>query len=95
MLAALFQGYVGPPFTIRLWHGWSWSSGKSEKPRFELVIETPNALQALVANPTELTLGEAFIHGELNIEGDIFAAFALADHVFNRRAACGSGRSKH
>ena len=92
LLAELFQGYEGPPFSLRLWDGWRWSFGSSAGSggaggagtRFELAIETPKALQALVAEPTELTLGEAFIHGELEIEGDIFGAFALADFVLNR-----------
>ena len=92
LLAELFRGYEGPPFSLRLWDGWRWSFGSSAGnggaggtgARFGLAIETPKALQALVAEPTELTLGEAFIHGELEIEGDIFGAFALAEFVLNR-----------
>ncbi len=34
--------------------------------------------------PVELALGEAFIYGDLDIEGDIFAAFSLIDDIIAR-----------
>ncbi|MBB6143829.1 cyclopropane-fatty-acyl-phospholipid synthase [Silvibacterium bohemicum] len=37
-----------------------------------------------MAEPTELSMGEAFIHGELDIEGDIFSAFSVAEHILTR-----------
>jgi cyclopropane-fatty-acyl-phospholipid synthase len=87
MFADLFRGYDGPPFSIRLWDGWSWSFRGEEVPEFSLVLEAPRALEALVTEPNELTLGEAFVRGEISIRGDIFAAFSLAEHVFNRPRA--------
>ena len=35
--------------------------------------------------PFELSLGEAYIYGDFDIEGDIFAAFSLIDASLNRR----------
>ncbi|WP_182276725.1 cyclopropane-fatty-acyl-phospholipid synthase family protein [Granulicella sp. 5B5] len=87
MLADLFRGYDGPPFSIRVWNGWSWSFREQEVPVFSLVFEVPGALDALVIEPSELTLGEAFVRGDISIRGDIFAAFSLAEHVFNRPRA--------
>jgi len=49
-----------------------------------VVVESPQAFQSLVAEPNEITLGEAFIQGGLDIEGDIFSVFSIAEHIFNR-----------
>jgi cyclopropane-fatty-acyl-phospholipid synthase len=80
---ALFYGYKGPAFAIRLWDGWCWSSSNGEKPVCTIVLESPQAFQSLVAEPNEITLGEAFIHGGLDVEGDIFSVFSIAEHIFN------------
>jgi len=34
--------------------------------------------------PTELSLGEAYIYGDFNLEGDIFQALEIADHIQNQ-----------
>jgi cyclopropane-fatty-acyl-phospholipid synthase len=47
-------------------------------------VENPRALGSLLASPNEVTLGEAFIHGDLDVEGDIFSVFSIAEHLFNR-----------
>ncbi len=83
LLDRLFEGYDGPSFAIRMWDGLRWSYRDGEAPVCTLVIENPEALAALVTKPNELTLGEAFIHGGLDVEGDIFSVFAIAEHLFN------------
>jgi len=67
-----------------MWDGWQWTPAAGGKPACTIAVETPKALAALVAEPNEVTLGEAFIHKELEIEGDIFAVFPVAEHVLNR-----------
>lgn len=81
---SLFRDYEGPAFVIRLWDGWRWSSSGSARPLCTIVVESPKAFRAFVAEPNEITLGEAFIHGDLNVEGDLFSVFSIAEHVFNR-----------
>ncbi len=81
---AIFKGYEGPAFAVRLWDGRYWISSANEKPVCTIVLESPKTLGSLLASPNELTLGEAFIHGELDVEGDIFPAFSIAEHLFNR-----------
>jgi cyclopropane-fatty-acyl-phospholipid synthase len=49
-----------------------------------MVIESPQALHSLVSRPNEITLGEAFIYGGLDVEGDIFSVFSIAEHIFSR-----------
>ncbi len=84
LLAALFESYRGPLFALRMWDGWQWTPAVGGKPACTIAVETPKALAALVAEPNEIALGEAFIHKELEIEGDIFAVFSVAEHVLNR-----------
>jgi cyclopropane-fatty-acyl-phospholipid synthase len=81
---SIFEGYAGPPFSIRLWDGWHWNSSGNEGPRSTLIVGSADALEALMAHPSELTLGEAFLHRDIDVEGDIVAVFAMAEYVFHR-----------
>ena len=84
VLDALFQDYSGPGFSIRLWDGWQWNSTQNEPPAFTLIVETPKALAALAASQDEVTLGEAFIRRDLEVEGDIFSVFSVAEYLLRR-----------
>jgi cyclopropane-fatty-acyl-phospholipid synthase len=84
VLSTLFHHYEGPAFAIRFWDGWQWSSRQNEKPICTAVISNPEAFHALITEPNEITLGEAFIYGGIDVEGDLFSVFSLAEHVFNR-----------
>jgi cyclopropane-fatty-acyl-phospholipid synthase len=84
-LDAMFQQYDGPSFALRLWDGWEWTPSRGEKPRCTIVIGTPETLATLLSSPDEITLGEAFIHRDLDIEGDIFSVFAVAEHIFSQQ----------
>lgn len=84
-LDELFAGYEGPAFDLRLWDGWSWSCRPpNQAPVCTVVITNPKALTALLAKPNELTLGEAFVNGGIDVEGDIFSVFSVGEHVFSR-----------
>jgi len=74
-------------FQVRLWDGTTW--GAEKQPRFTLVLKHPGALQAMVLSPSELTLGEAYICDDFDIEGDIEAAFDLADYLLGRERSLG------
>ena len=83
-LSALFAGYRGPAFGLRLWDGWNWSSSADDKPECTIVVRNPRALASLVSKPNEISLGEAFIHNDLDVEGDLFSVFSVGEHIFNR-----------
>jgi len=80
--------FPGPRhFSIRLWDGTELPY--DGLPRFGLVLTHPGAMRSMFRPPVELSLGEAFIHGDLDIEGDIFSAFALMDSIAARKLAFG------
>lgn len=81
---SIFEGYDGPPFSIRLWDGWRWSSSAKEKPRCTMVVGSAEALEALMIRPSEITLGEAFLRNDIDVEGDLISVFAMAEFVFHR-----------
>jgi cyclopropane-fatty-acyl-phospholipid synthase len=81
LFAALLADYPRPNFQVRLWDG---NTLGSDPPSFTVVVKHPGALREMFFAPTELTLGEAYIFDDLDIEGDIEAAFKLADYLLTR-----------
>jgi len=64
-------------FSIKLW-------GQAELPAevtpdFSLVLNHPGALRRMFSPPVELSAGEAYIYGDFDIEGDIYAFYSLLD----------------
>ena len=85
----LFRDYFGPCFAIRSADGWSWSSSTSEPPQCTFVIKSSAAWHALLKDPTDRTLGEAFINQDLDVEGDVFAAFPAVHHLYRHVGSAG------
>ncbi len=50
----------------------------------------PRAFESLVLRPSEITLGEAFLAGDIDVEGDLFSVFAVTEHIFH----CPQGRRR-
>jgi cyclopropane-fatty-acyl-phospholipid synthase len=82
VLEQLAEGYHGVPFAVRFWNGSAW--GNTRDARFTLVLNQPSALRQMLLDASELALGEAFIYGDFDIQGDIEDAFELADHLLSR-----------
>jgi cyclopropane-fatty-acyl-phospholipid synthase len=76
-------------FAVRLWDGTTWEP-ETGSARFTLVFDEPAALRALL-RPSERRLAEAYLHGGLDIEGDIEAVFPLADHLLLERPSRRAG----
>jgi cyclopropane-fatty-acyl-phospholipid synthase len=83
LLRELTAGYRPRDFTVRFWDGTGWEPEVSA--RFTLVLRHPGALRRMFWPPGELSLAEAYVYGDFDIEGDILAAFGLADHLLDRR----------
>lgn len=83
VLGSLFHGYDGPGFSVRL-PGWTWNAADDKRPAFALTFRSTESLQSLLLSPSETKWAEAFISGDLDVEGDIFAAFSAVDTLVSR-----------
>jgi cyclopropane-fatty-acyl-phospholipid synthase len=73
-----------PPraFDIRLWNGLTLpAAGRSP---FTLVLRHPATLRRMFSPPIERSLGESYIYGDYDLEGDLVAAFTLFHVIFER-----------
>jgi cyclopropane-fatty-acyl-phospholipid synthase len=79
-LADLLRDLLGPdlPVAFSLYDGSR--LGPAEAPA-TVVVRSPAALRRIVTAPGELGFGRAYVAGDLDVEGDIFAAFALRDQL--------------
>ena len=84
LLKRLFSGFGGS-LALRLWNGTTlqlgMASANAEQPRFTLVCHHPNVVRSLVLGRDRLRIVEAYFRGEIDIEGDFFAALGLKDHL--------------
>ncbi len=87
VLARILEKHQPRDFAMRLWDGAVIPADGS--PRFTLVLNRPGALRRMFLPPTELAIGEAFLRGDFDFEGDIFAAFSLRDAFSHFRLSLG------
>lgn len=80
ILRRIFDSYGRIDFAVRLWNGSTPILPESGEPRFTLVVNHPAAPRRMFLPPSEVNLGEAFIFGDFDIEGDIFHATSLIDY---------------
>ncbi len=71
-------------FAVRLWDGTTWEAEAGQPTRFTLVLRHPGALRQMFWPPNELTLGEAYIYDDFDIEGEIEAVFGLGDALLDQ-----------
>ena len=78
----------GPPderrFDIRLWDGSVYPSRTSSRADFSLVVARRGGLRRMLLPPSELATAEAFIRGDIDIEGNLGGAMSLGDQVGSR-----------
>jgi cyclopropane-fatty-acyl-phospholipid synthase len=87
-LETLLAGYHGTPYAVRFWDGSIWNPTGGE-PRFTLILRHPGALRRMFLPANELTLGEAYIYDDFDVEGDIEAGISFADYLFELRQSRG------
>jgi cyclopropane-fatty-acyl-phospholipid synthase len=85
ILRLLLHDYRPREFTVCLWDGSQWPA-EADSPRFKLILNHPDVLRWMLRNTkTDLAISEAYIHGKLEVEGDLEAAMPLANHLMSRR----------
>jgi cyclopropane-fatty-acyl-phospholipid synthase len=82
-LRPLIEVFLGGhlPIAIRCWDDSTLGSADADA---VIVLRSPNVLRRLVYAPGELGLARAYVAGELDVEGDIFAALSLRDAIAPR-----------
>jgi len=81
ILQRLLAQYHPRDFAVRLWDGTTWDAEPGQPARFTMVLRHPGALRKMFLSPGELTLAEAYIYDDFDIEGEIEHAFGMADYL--------------
>ena len=79
ILNRVLTRYGPRDFAIRLWDGTVVPADPGMDTRFTLVLKQPGALRRMMLPPNELSLGEAYLDDDWDLEGDILAAMRLGD----------------
>jgi cyclopropane-fatty-acyl-phospholipid synthase len=73
ILRRLTAAYGPLDFAIRLWDGTTIPAAPGKPTRFTLVLKQPDALYHMMVPPSKRAAAEAYIHGDLEVEGDFIA----------------------
>jgi cyclopropane-fatty-acyl-phospholipid synthase len=79
-LQPLVRGLIGEdlPLRLRAWDGSQ--TGPADSPA-TLVLRNRRALRRFLWSPDELGLGRSYVSGDLDVEGDLYAALSLPDQL--------------
>lgn len=77
-LDELLRNYPQHDLQVRFWDGHTWGSPSAD---CTLALNHPGTLRRLCTDPSELRLGQAYLYGDVDVEGSIEAVFELADHL--------------
>ena len=69
------------PISFRLWDGTTARGGARGECPFAVTFRSPGAFRRIARRPTPLRFGEAYIAGDVDIDGDIFAAMRVANDI--------------
>jgi cyclopropane-fatty-acyl-phospholipid synthase len=85
LLEELFGDARPEEIAVRLWDGSTWQPGDRQgRPRVTLVLKHAGTLRNMFSDPSDLTLGEAYVYDDCDVEGDIEAMLLLLDRLFAR-----------
>jgi len=84
-LHEILRDYHPRNFAVELWDGTSWEPEPGQFRRFTWKIKRPGLVRSLFSHPSEVAFAEAYISGDLEIEGDMQGVFPLADYFLNRK----------
>lgn len=81
VLDEVFRDYGPLDFSVRLWNGQCWPSQLKGEPDFTLFVHHPGALRRMLLSRGDLSLCEAFIYGDLTVEGELSGLLRLRDYI--------------
>ncbi len=85
LLRRLF-GHLPSGVAFRLWDGAPVTLGAGA-PACTVVLHRPETFSRLVRDPSPLNFAEAYVEGDIDIEGDLFAAMRLANSIEDLRVS--------
>ena len=80
VLATLFGAPARRRFDVRYWDG-TIEQGNPDDRVFTLVLTRPGALRRMLLPPSELSIVEAYLSGDVDVEGDLSSAVTIADAI--------------
>ncbi|HEY3112972.1 MAG TPA: cyclopropane-fatty-acyl-phospholipid synthase family protein [Gemmatimonadaceae bacterium] len=83
VLTALFGELHERSFDVRFWDG-SIDHGSNPRPPFTFVLNRPAALRRMLLPPSELSLAESYLSGDVEIDGSMEAASNLSEAIGDR-----------
>ncbi|MGZ8751369.1 MAG: class I SAM-dependent methyltransferase [Acidimicrobiia bacterium] len=75
-IADLVELIVGPDLPVAF-EAYDGSRCGPEEPPAKIVVRSPDAIRRIVTAPGELGIGRAYVAGDIDLEGDVFAALEL------------------
>jgi cyclopropane-fatty-acyl-phospholipid synthase len=89
VLEALFGPSASRSFAVRFWDG-TIDAPSGRDPAFTFVIRAPGALRNMLLPPTEMSIVNAYLFGDVDVEGDMESAAGLGDLVASRLTRFGT-----
>lgn len=90
LLRSALASYHPRDFAIRLWDGTVLNADPGQPNRFTLVLRHAGALRQMFWLANEITLSEAYLYDDFDIEGDVSALFALGDFLMRNPMSTGA-----
>jgi cyclopropane-fatty-acyl-phospholipid synthase len=85
----IIAGYGPRDFAVRFWDGTVVPPDAGQPERFTLVLEHAGALRQMFWPFNKVGLGEAYIYGDFDIEGDLFAFMSLLRFLIAKKFSLG------
>ena len=80
VLATLFGAPAQRHFDVRYWDG-AVEGGDPSASGFTIVLTRPGALRRMLLPPSELSIVEAYLSGDVDVEGDLSRAVTIGDTI--------------
>src|SRR5438309_2710793 len=68
-------------FAVQLWDGEQWPPEPPGPADFKLTFRTPNVVRNIFSDTSSLSFGEAYIYGDLGVQGSLTDVFESGDRV--------------
>src|SRR6516225_5788495 len=71
LLQDISRGSEARDFAVRFWDGSTWEPGAGQPAQFTLVLNHAGSLRKMLWPPNDMSVAEAYIYDDCNIEGDL------------------------